>query len=528
MNVKTYEAPTIQAALALVKEDLGPNAFVLGAERKTKKGLFGMGAKEVCEIRAASDAAFDGEPLALAARASPGAAAKAPALPKRDPSPAIVAGKQAPALGSMLLDDELMEDYRDLASYLPYGKHSKSEISKEALAERLNRAEVEKAKSSHREWTRSLETRGTATKKASAISSALPQLQAEILQLASTISSLASSQQVAQAFSLRAPGEACLASDPENLRQAEGAQAEGLCHAGLSVPEESCVANEAEELKQETEDAQAEGLCHITNTYVEEAVERLRSAGLDPMLQTLLTKPLSGAAADMNSLESVREQAQRRLARLLKIAEPDEIFTSGAKAVALIGPTGVGKTTTLAKLAARALLQYRRTVVLVTLDMYRIGAIKQLSTYADIINVPLKVAKTPADLDAVISESPSNALILIDTAGRNPFRLGDLGGLTSYFRNAPRIQKHLLLSSTTSEADNLQFAASFESFGVTHVVMTKIDETQRHGAMVNVLARAAKPLAYLTNGQNVPEDIEAGNPETIANLLFGHLQPQGE
>lgn len=547
MNVKTYAAPTIQAALALVKEDLGPNAFVLGTEHKTKKGLFGIGAKQVCEIRATADLS-DGQPLAVSAKRLPAApaaqAAKTSALSSRSALPPIDSEKRSSVFDSLLAGGELMDDYRELASYLPYGKlasgkREKKELPAEALADRLSLAEDGKARESHREWTKTLAAKGAGVSKTNAAAQVLSKLEAEIAQMADAIGSLANQKSPLDT----PPAKKQRAIEPvePELAVPQG----GISEAAVeNLPELSELAGLADSRSEENP-AEPEGISGKTTIAViaEEIAkeeeqpasspvrtirERLETIGLDPMVQELLLKPLGGAANERDTTEAIYQQALRRLSRLLKSAEPGEMFASHVRAVALIGPTGVGKTTTLAKLAARALLQYRRKVVLVTLDTYRIGAIKQLSTYADIISIPLKVAKSAAELEEAIAGSPSDALVLIDTAGRNPFKLGDMAELAAYFRNASHIQKHLLLSATTSEADNLQYAASFESFGVTNTIVTKIDETERHGSMVNVLLRAAKPLSFLTNGQNVPEDIDAGSPETIANLLFGRLRPQGE
>lgn len=192
--------------------------------------------------------------------------------------------------------------------------------------------------------------------------------------------------------------------------------------------------------------------------------------------------------------------------------------------MALIGPTGVGKTTTIAKLAARVALRARRRVELLTLDTYRIAAVDQLKTYAEIIGVGCHVARSVLELNALVRRFSNNSTILIDTAGRGPNDLADHLELADYLRSNNDIIKSLVLSATTNSADAIVAVRKYSIFGVNKLVVTKLDETTRPGAMIGWANETKLPLLYLCTGQRVPEDLESATSEScsarIARVQF--------
>jgi flagellar biosynthesis GTPase FlhF len=256
---------------------------------------------------------------------------------------------------------------------------------------------------------------------------------------------------------------------------------------------------------------------------LEQMENHLVDSGLDSDVIKLLLQPSIDANHPATSFQELRTQVSLRLNQIVNTSPIDELLQSGVRAAVLLGPTGVGKTTTIAKLAARAILKYGRKVVLVTLDTYRIGAIKQLGTYAEIIGVPLKVAKSISEVEAIISSSPKDALVLIDTVGRSAIKLAEMSDTAEYFRNESQIRKYLVLSATTNTRDNMDIAAHFDVFGIDRNIITKTDETIRYGTMINYLARLGRTVDYITTGQNVPEDIRTAGDETITDLLFDGL-----
>lgn len=191
------------------------------------------------------------------------------------------------------------------------------------------------------------------------------------------------------------------------------------------------------------------------------------------------------------------------------------------KYINVVGPTGVGKTTTLAKIAAQAVLKYEKKVAFITTDTYRIAAIDQLKTYAKILNVPMEVTYTLEDFAKAKEKFSNFDLILIDTAGRN-FRnkqyVEDLKSIIGFDEDLETI---LVLALTSKYSDMLDIFEQFTSIKIDKFIFTKVDETSKYGTIVNLIYKYKIGVAYLTNGQNVPDDIFEASPESIANTIFG-------
>ena len=205
----------------------------------------------------------------------------------------------------------------------------------------------------------------------------------------------------------------------------------------------------------------------------------------------------------------------------------EQIDTSGglntsARTAVLIGPTGVGKTTTLAKLAAQYHFQEGKNVGLITIDAYRIAAINQLKTYAQIMSIPLKVALTPKELEQCIGEYKDMDMILVDTPGRSQFNDDALTVLQEFLEAAQPADTHLLLTVSTKEDDAYMTLDSFAPEYVRQLIFTKIDETASFGSILNICAKIGKPVSYLTTGQNVPDDIEIAQADRMADLFLNN------
>ena len=191
------------------------------------------------------------------------------------------------------------------------------------------------------------------------------------------------------------------------------------------------------------------------------------------------------------------------------------------RTIALVGPTGVGKTTTVAKLAANFLLKENRKVGLITADTFRIAAVEQLRTYAGIIGLPLEVVRGPAELRDAMARLADCDIILIDTAGRSQ-RDGDrLSELAELLGVARPHETHLVLAATSSQKVMLDVAERFSRIDADRVIFTKLDEAASCGALLNVARQVGKPLSYFTTGQEVPHQIEPGHPRRLAELILG-------
>lgn len=218
----------------------------------------------------------------------------------------------------------------------------------------------------------------------------------------------------------------------------------------------------------------------------------------------------------------VQEKLAEQLEKLLPTSGPlIRKKTAGPHVVALIGPTGVGKTTTLAKLAANLKLREKHRVGLITMDTYRIAAVDQLKRYADIIGSPLRVVHGADELRDAQQAMSDFDFLLIDTAGRSPndaLKLNELKGLLAA---AEPDEVHLVLS-TTASADSLNLAAArFGDVRVDRIIFTKLDEAAHVGVLLNVIRKVNKSLSYITTGQDVPDDIEVGKGRRLAQLILG-------
>lgn len=216
----------------------------------------------------------------------------------------------------------------------------------------------------------------------------------------------------------------------------------------------------------------------------------------------------------------IKELIIKQIKEKLQHVSGIEIPETGRKIVAFIGSTGVGKTTTIAKIAANFAIQGGYSVALVTADTYRVSAVEQLKTYSDIMGIPIYVVYTPDELKKVLDSNLDKQLILIDTAGRSPHNNDQLEELDKLLQIDDSIEKHLVLSTTTKYKDALDIVEKFSICSPDKVIFTKIDEAHNIGTIINLLYQIQIPLSYVTNGQNVPDDIELVDPHKLMQLIF--------
>jgi flagellar biosynthesis protein FlhF len=217
--------------------------------------------------------------------------------------------------------------------------------------------------------------------------------------------------------------------------------------------------------------------------------------------------------------------AKARLARMIeeevRVTGPIRIGTTRPHLVALVGPTGVGKTTTIAKLAANFRLREKLRVGLITVDTYRIAAVEQLRTYADIMDLPMEVVSTPREMRQAVSRLSNVDIVFMDTAGRSPRDELKIQELKAMLSEATPNEVYLVLSSAASAATLARTAEQFATVGTTALVLTKLDEATGMGNLLPLLRSSGLPLSYLTDGQNVPDDIRIADERRIAKLVLG-------
>jgi flagellar biosynthesis protein FlhF len=240
--------------------------------------------------------------------------------------------------------------------------------------------------------------------------------------------------------------------------------------------------------------------------------------GLDEQLASKILKKSISENDENPAKEKVR--AKNLMKKVIPYEGEINLGNDGPKMVAFVGPTGVGKTTTIAKVAADYAIRKNKKVALVSLDTYRLGAVDQLQIYGDIMQVPVEVAGNKNELREIVKKHSDKDLILIDTTGRSHRDKDYSWQLKAIFDAVGGVETHLVLSVTAQE--NL-FSMTYQQFlpiGVDRVLFTKLDEGLNFGSLFNFSVRNRVPLSYFTSGQNVPEDLEVAAPDKVISLIF--------
>ncbi len=250
--------------------------------------------------------------------------------------------------------------------------------------------------------------------------------------------------------------------------------------------------------------------------------DRLIRAEVDPILARGFIATL--ARQGTTSFEEAINLLEAPFVNLIKTSGAIERAPQGVRTIALIGPTGVGKTTTIAKLAANFRLNGHYDIGLITIDTYRVAAVEQLKTYGDIIGIPVEIVTTPTALRDAVHGFRDKEIILIDTAGRSPSNRMHLNELKGFLDQASKPEIHLVLSATTNRANLKRIYESFLPIGIDRLIVTKLDETCSFGGIFSLLHQWGKPLSYFTTGQSVPDDILTAEAPYLAKQLLGELK----
>jgi flagellar biosynthesis protein FlhF len=242
----------------------------------------------------------------------------------------------------------------------------------------------------------------------------------------------------------------------------------------------------------------------------------LSAAEIDPAICHEIVRKLGEAAenADLNSL--LAAEVDRRL------AVDSRLGRSGARqaVMALVGPPGCGKTTTLVKLAAQYGLATRRPTQILSLDTYRVGAADQLRSYAAILGIGFQLLETTAALAQSLEEHRQKDLILIDTPGFGRHDLDGAEDMARFISTHPEIDTHLVLAASTKAADLTKTAELYRVFRPDKLLFTKLDETTTFGPILNLIAQTGKPVSFMAYGQQIPEDLESAAKPTLVELIL--------
>lgn len=248
-------------------------------------------------------------------------------------------------------------------------------------------------------------------------------------------------------------------------------------------------------------------------------LKRLMLLGLAPAL----CREIVDQVANAGQMDNGWAASLKLLAGMVPVADDDIVSSGGV--IALVGPTGVGKTTTVAKLAARFALRHgRRHVALVTTDSYRIGAHEQLRTYGRILGIPVQTAGNREELTVVLNHAQDRKLVLIDTAGVSQRDLHLTEKLSSLSLGEQRIRNYLVLSATGQSQVQSEVIRSFRKAGLHRCIITKMDEASSLGGTLATLAQHGLPTAYIADGQQVPDDLHPARAEKLVKHAVSLMQ----
>jgi len=243
---------------------------------------------------------------------------------------------------------------------------------------------------------------------------------------------------------------------------------------------------------------------------------------VDDVLTYKFLKKIENRISDNSTPLQIKNIASQLFGDLIP-TEKSYFSTLKKKVLALVGPTGVGKTTTVAKIAANLALKLQKSVALISIDTFRIGAVEQLKSYAEIIDVPLRVASSPTELNEIILDFEDYEYILLDTMGRSQYDTAQIDDLKNFLTINPLINVALVLSMSSNHSELGDTFNRYSKLSPDYLVFTKLDETRYFGSLASLPILKKVPILLMTNGQNVPEDMEIPDGKKIAKFIFNEI-----
>jgi flagellar biosynthesis protein FlhF len=256
-----------------------------------------------------------------------------------------------------------------------------------------------------------------------------------------------------------------------------------------------------------------EHLKHAYASLVEQEVDEVVAAELTQRVYRTLGED------HLNNKESVDDCLLNEIALMFPLVPADTI-TKRPKVVALVGPTGVGKTTTIAKLATVSKLVNRQDVALISADTYRIGAIEQLRTFAAIADIPMEVVYKPSEMKTALAKFREKDIVFIDTVGRSQRVKKEITELARFVNAANPQEVHLVLSASSSTRVVREVIANFRPTAPNRVIFSKLDEAVTFGQLLNIAQSTGLPVSFLTTGQSVPDDISVADNMQVAKMVY--------
>lgn len=506
MQIKSFKAPTLKEAMANVKSELGVDAVILHTNKIKKGGILGFHAKEIVEVIAAVEdepvvkeqkpAMDTGAASEAVLQAAAAARASRNSAPEPEPQP------MQPQPTGNFTPRNMVSQYQTAGTIEAISHAMAQNTPSPTFGEVL--ASVNKAQ----------EQAGqpVVNEEAASVAPAVdmnPGVEQPVVK-----------EEPVEPVSVAEEKLVNTEPDVEQLTTEKETETASEDATDLDVKEQEILdlQNQLEEMKSMLVEMsrnkdEAGGIPNLQRAMEAQGISQ-------HVLEDMISK-LNGTEilAPQNSIKALKA-LEKYVRKAIRIANGITLYSDKPKIVALIGPTGVGKTTTLAKIAAKFVLEEGAKVALITADTYRISAVEQLKTYSDILGLPLEIVYNPQALQEAIEKHRDKQLILLDTAGRSQYNAYQMKELSELLNIDADIEKHLVMSATTKTSDGLELLDNFSLCKPDRVIFTKVDETKTHGIILNILHRRKAALSYLTNGQSVPDDIEPASIEKLAELLL--------
>lgn len=574
MRIKVFQAATMKDAMAQVKDELGDDAVILHTKKIKKGGILGYGAKEIFEVTAALDEVTRRPPkkrperlptLAELQAEAAGSETKpksavplpqghaaalpqaVPAAPAQQVSVPVPTGPPAAPVPPLMQSAQPMQQPLPIESQQPMQQPRLSQ----SAAKSYRTAGTEAAVAEAARQARAAAPASPDDASAEPFVPSFPSGKAPEAPFQPLVPSAGEAPQKPPARKARRRKPA----QPKRrkvhaaeAKEAAGAEVEREASSSRRVKREEDEAASSQEKRREDESPSVKSEEERQRETIEELQNEL--AQMKAMLVQVVSKEKT--PEDEMSLQQVLKQQEvesdiiddvvlqlpaeailadkdtplaldgltKYLADNVQMADGLELKSRKRKIAALLGPTGVGKTTTLAKIAAQCVLEKGISTAFITADTYRISAVEQLKTYADILGLPIAIVYTPDELKEAIQKFRQKQLILIDTAGRSQHNRRQMAELKEFLAVNQNIEKYLVLSATTKNEDAKDIIDKFSVCKPDKVIFTKTDETKSLGIILNILRRKEMRLSYLTNGQSVPDDIVPAEAGKLAELFL--------
>lgn len=528
MKIKKYEVADMKEALRMIKEDLGPEAVILSTRKVMKSNNFGLFARPVLEVTAAVE--YDGMPAVKKKQSSK-------TMPKEEsvqsgfgysayPSAYTTVTKKQPVKKTVPLAEkqntmQTMQRYKTTSEPKGYGPYvhqnnysSDYGINDDYLSEAMAEAGITDEEPFYAPPVRKRKVQDD---------DLTPAYMPQEEEYYEEVKKPAKKEKYVEVKE-----EKKVSSEEEIRKQAEiNAERMAAVIKAVGLDKFTSLLEDIGDIKKQLSSMQS----NINDNIVIDLPPRLKDYhtlfvknGVDDIISYRLLKEIEmrieGKDATPAQIKSI---AVDKLAELIPLEKNfDEVMSN--RIIALAGPTGVGKTTTIAKIAASLTLKYGKKVCLITVDNFRIGAVEQLKTYAEIVNLPLYVATSPEELARVIAKVKGRYdTILIDSMGRGQFDTNQIAGIKEFFQVDSRITTAVVLSMASNHTELYDTFERYEVLKPDYLIFTKLDETKYFGPLINIPVKKKLPLLLVTTGQNVPDDMEVPDGKKIARRMLQEI-----